>query len=117
VAQALSEPTAREFVTRTLELAIGEYTSNDHPKGCLINSDPLLADRREEGRSVIADRLRQADDAGDPTGCGEPDDMAEFVVVILNGLAARARDGAPRKRLRAVADIALRVLPPAPNRS
>jgi AcrR family transcriptional regulator len=108
VAQALSAPTARKFVRRTLDLAVEEYTSVEHPLGCLINLDPLLADRRNEGGAAIADRLRAADDLPEPT---DPEALAEFVVVMLNGLAARARDGVPRERLRAVADIALRVWP------
>ncbi|TPG33179.1 TetR/AcrR family transcriptional regulator [Mycolicibacterium hodleri] len=111
VAQALPAATAREFVQRTMDLAIEEYTSSQHPLGCLINSDPLLADRRDEGRSVIADRLRQAIEAGDLPTSAQPDDLAEFIVVLLNGLAARARDGVPRERLRAVADMALRAWP------
>jgi AcrR family transcriptional regulator len=108
VAQALSAETGREFLSRTLELAVAEYTSAEHPLGCLINSDPLLADRRNEGRTVIAERLKQADDLPDAV---HPDDLAEFLVVLLNGLAARARDGVPVARLRAVADIAQRAWP------
>ena len=111
VTQAICEPTGREVVRRMLELAVTEYTSDQHPQGCLINSDPLLGDRRDEGREVIAQRLRGAATAGESTGLGTPDEVAEFVVVLLNGLAARARDGVPRERLRAVAEIALRALP------
>ncbi|MET0698826.1 MAG: TetR/AcrR family transcriptional regulator [Mycobacterium sp.] len=108
VAQALTESSGREFLSRTLELAVAEYTSDEHPLGCLINADPLLADRRTEGRAVIADRLKQADDLPEAT---DPDDFAEFLVVLLNGMGARARDGVSPDRLRAVADIALRVWP------
>jgi AcrR family transcriptional regulator len=108
VAQALTAPSGRDFLRQTLELAVTEYTSDEHPLGCLINSDPLLADRRNEGRTVIADRLKRADDLPDAV---HPDDLAEFLVVLLNGLAARARDGIPVERLRAVADIALRAWP------
>ena len=111
VTQALLAATAREFVERTMDLAIEEYTSSEHPPGCLINSDPLLGDRRDEGGSVIADRLRQAVEADDLPTSADPDALAEFIVVLLNGLAARARDGVPRERLRAVADLALRAWP------
>ncbi len=109
VAQARSAPTAEKFVEQTLKLAVAEYTSEEHPHGCLINSDPLLADRRDEGRAAIADRLNTASDRPD---FADPDDLAEFIVVLLNGLAARARDGVPQARLRAVADIALRAWRP-----
>ncbi|CAN5171762.1 TetR/AcrR family transcriptional regulator [soil metagenome] len=108
VAQAITAPTAREFLRRTLELAVDEYTSIEHPLGCLINADPLLADRRNEGRAVIVDRLKAADEL---PASADPDALAEFLVVLLNGLAARARDGVPRDQLRAVADIALRAWP------
>jgi hypothetical protein len=42
---------------------------------------------------VIADHLRAADDLPEPA---DPEAFAEFVVVLLNGLAARSRRGAPR---------------------
>lgn len=71
---------------------------------------PALADRRNEGRAVIADRLKHAEDL---PKSADPVDLAEFTVVLLNGLAARARDGVPREQLRAVADIALRAWPDA----
>lgn len=111
VAQAISAPTAREFVEGLLDLAVHEYTSDEHPHGCLINSDPMLGERRDEGRAVIADRLRRAADQGDLSDFVGVDALAEFIVVLLNGLAARARDGVSREELRAVADVALRAWP------
>ncbi|BBY28717.1 TetR/AcrR family transcriptional regulator [Mycolicibacterium sediminis] len=110
VAQAISAPTAREVVARMLEGAVAEYTDPDHPLGCLINADPSLGDRRDEGRALIADRLDRAARDGDLPADVDPDALAEFLVVLLNGLAGRARDGVPRERLLAVTDIARRAV-------
>lgn len=110
VVQAISAPTAYEVVAQMLEKAVVEYTDPSHPLGCLINSDPLLGDRRDEGRALIADRLGRAADDGDLPADVAPDDLAEFLVVVLNGLAARARDGVPRERLLAVTEVARRAL-------
>jgi AcrR family transcriptional regulator len=117
VVQSITAPTAREVAERMLEAAVQDYTSEEHPPGCLINADPLLGARRDEGRTVIADRLEHAVGTGDLPGHDDPEDLAEFLVVLLNGLAARARDGVPRERLRAVADIALRAWPDAGTRA
>jgi AcrR family transcriptional regulator len=112
VPQAINEPTSREVFARMLSAAVDEYTDDSHPLGCLINADPQLADRRDEGGRLIAERLSRAADCGDLADDVDPDDLAEFVVVLLNGLAARARDGVSRERLHAVADIAKRCLQP-----
>jgi AcrR family transcriptional regulator len=110
VAHAITAPTARDVMEQVLDLAVDEHTSDEHPLGCLINSGPLLADRRNEGRAVIADRLKHDEDL---PKSADPVDLAEFIVVLLNGLAARARGDVPREQLRAVADIALRAWPDA----
>ncbi|MET0899736.1 MAG: helix-turn-helix domain-containing protein [Mycobacterium sp.] len=113
-ALAIPAQTSREVAERMLELAVLDYTDDTrHPLGCLINVDPLLAERRDEGRAAIAERLRRGAESEDLPASLDPDDLAEFLVVLLNGMAARARDGVDRDRLRRVADIALRCWPAA----
>ena len=48
---ALTEPTAYEFAARLLDAAIVDCTKRGQPKGCLVNTDPLLVDRRDNGRA------------------------------------------------------------------
>jgi AcrR family transcriptional regulator len=108
VAQAVGEPTAREFVEKVLEAAVREYGSDDHPRGCFVISDPLLDENRRVARDVIRDRLRVAHDAGDLPDDSDVEALTDFLDVFLRGLSSRARDGAAPATLRAAADLALR---------
>jgi AcrR family transcriptional regulator len=100
---ALTEATAYEFATRLLDAAIVDCTKKGQPKGCLVNMDPLLVDRRDNGRTVIAKRLAQAIDDGDLPTSADRETLAEYLIIVINGLSTRARDGATRAELRAVA--------------
>lgn len=105
--QALSEATAYDFVSRLLDAAIVDCTRRGQPRGCLVNTDPLLVDRRDDGRAVIAERLARAIDDGDLPASADPDTLAEYLIIVINGLSTRARDGATRAQLRAVAATVL----------
>lgn len=100
---ALDKATAFDFATRLLDAAIVDCTKRGQPKGCLVNTDPLLVDRRDAGRAVIANRLSQAIDDGDLPASADPGTLAEYLIVVINGLSTRARDGATRNELRSVA--------------
>lgn len=100
---ALTEPTAYEFASRLLDAAIVDCTKRSQPKGCLVNTDPLLVDRRDNGRAVIAERLARALDEGDLPTSADPRTLAEYLIIVVNGLSARARDGVTRRELQAVA--------------
>lgn len=108
--RAVAAPTSHDVVERMLTAAAREYTDAGHPRGCLVMADPQLAQRRNDGRAFIADRLRDSADSGDLPDSLDPEDLAEFLIVMLNGMAARARDGVDHERLSAVADIAVRCL-------
>ena len=100
---AMSEPTAYDFASCLLDAAIVDCTKRGQPTGCLVNMDPLLVHRRDDGRAVIAKRLARAIDEGDLPATADPETLAEYLVVVINGLSTRARDGASRAELRAVA--------------
>lgn len=100
---ALTEPTAHEFAARLLDAAIVDCTRRSQPKGCLVNTDPLLVDRRDNGRAVIAKRLARAVEEGDLPASTDPKTLAEYLIIVVNGLSARARDGVSRRELQAVA--------------
>lgn len=108
---ALTERTAYGFVERLLYAAIEDCTNDTQPLGCLVNTDPLLVHRRDDGHAVIAKRLQQALDDGDLPASADPHHLAECLIVVINGLSARARDGVRRDELRAVADIVLQGWP------
>ena len=43
---------------------------------------------------MIAKRLARAVDEGDLTTSADPKMLAEYLIIVVNGLSARARDGA-----------------------
>lgn len=100
---ALTETTAYDFASRLLDAAIVDCTKRGQPRGCLVNTDPLLSDRRDEGRAVVARRMAQAVDDGDLPEGTDIAALAEYLTVVINGLSTRARDGATRAELRSVA--------------
>jgi AcrR family transcriptional regulator len=100
---ALDEGTAYDFATRLLDAAIVDCTKRGQPRGCLVNTDPLLVDRRDAGRAVIAERLARAVAEGDLPASADPATLAEYLIIVINGLSTRARDGAGRDDLRSVA--------------
>jgi AcrR family transcriptional regulator len=100
---ALTEPNAHAFATRLLDAAIVDCTKRGQPKGCLVNTDPLLVNRRDDGRAVIAKRLTEAVGDGDLPRWADPETLAEYLIIVINGLSTRARDGATRTELRSVA--------------
>jgi AcrR family transcriptional regulator len=108
---ALTAPTAYEFATDLLDAAIVDCTKKGQPKGCLVNIDPLLVDRRDDGRAVIAKRLAQGIDDGDLPISADPEALAEYLIIVINGLSTRARDGVTRPELRAVAATVMAAWP------
>jgi AcrR family transcriptional regulator len=107
-ARALAESTARQVFDTMLDLAVEEYTSTEHPQGCLVMSDPACVDRRRHLREAITARMRTAIDARDLPVSADAVALADFIVVVLSGLSARARDGASRDELLAAAEMARR---------
>lgn len=63
---------------------------------------------------MIADRIRRGIAEGDMPASTEPDLLAKYVAVLIQGLAAQARDGAAADELHSVAELALRQLPVLP---
>jgi AcrR family transcriptional regulator len=104
---ALAEPTAEQFARRLLGGAIVDCTKRGQPRGCLVNTDPLLVGRRDSGRAVVAGRLRRGITEGDLPAWADPETLADLLIVVINGLSTRARDGASRAQLQRVADAVL----------
>jgi AcrR family transcriptional regulator len=119
--EALREPTARAVVERLLRGFADAQTDPDYPHGCLgINAalacgeegEPIrreVAGRRLAAEQALAERLRQARAAGEPLPCGDPADLARYVVTLSKGMAVQAADGATRDELHRVVDAALRI--------
>jgi TetR/AcrR family transcriptional regulator, copper-responsive repressor len=109
VRRALEEDTARGAIERLLREAALEYSTAGRPRGCLVITEPLLAEHRQASRDEIAERLRRGVDELPPGT--DVDALASFFSAVIAGLSSRARDGATREQLTAAAEIALRAWP------
>ena len=116
-------PTARAAVERLLSEAATNYTKRGRPRGCMVIS--ANAQRARESEQINADlrRLRQATDdalrqriADDIANGALPSDtdaaaLATFISTVIAGMSNRARDGATRQQLQAVAKTAMAAWP------
>ena len=106
----LSAASAHDALENVLTSAAQSFTNPDHPAGCLVMAEPLLAERRAVTRQAIRARLRPGHDNHE--FAGDPDAISDFIDTVLAGMAARARDGADHTELDNAARHALAALPP-----
>jgi AcrR family transcriptional regulator len=116
---ALEAPTAREGVAGLLREAATRFCQGDGPRGCLVILGALNPTRgnkeahdylhglRQEGPAIIKARIARGVSDGDVPAGAPVADMASFYATVVQGLALRARDGASRQALLAVADAAM----------
>lgn len=105
-AAGLHQRNQQDVLRAMFERATQEYTSKDHPHGCLVNSAPELATNRAHNRELTANRLREV--AEDTESRDAAEILADFAHVMLVGLSAYAKDGASQQQLQRVAEVALR---------
>ncbi len=117
------EPTARAAIARTLREAAINYTEPGHPPGCLIfsaavNVGPESADVEEAMRGIrqAAKAAIAASIASDvaagllPEGT-DPGALALFYAATVQGMSTQARDGATRRDLERIAELAMLAWP------
>jgi hypothetical protein len=62
---------------------------------------------------MIVQRIARGREAGDVPEQNDPQELASFIDVVWAGMSARARDGATREQLLAVATMAMDAWPSA----
>ena len=116
-------PTARAAAAGLLDAALIGYTGDATPTGCLLAQSAISCSAAASDvqaalaslRRGIEDRLRRRIEAA--AGSGElaadtdAEALAGHVMAVLQGMSTLARDGAPRDRLRRVAQVAMRAWP------
>lgn len=105
-AAGLAGTSPRDVLQAMFERAVQEYPSEEHPRGCLVNSASELAANRAHNLTLTATRLEEV--AEDAASKDAAETLAAFAHVVLVGLSSYARDGADEHRLRRVAEVALR---------
>ena len=68
---------------------------------------------RGAAQSAMAARIQRGIDAGDVPKDTDVEALAAFYSALSRGLAALARDGAPRERLQEVVEVGMRAWPTA----
>lgn len=124
--RTLAEETgARDAVRRLLHEAAAAYTRPGLPHGCMLisaatNCSPQsadvaahLRDLREAGTRALEDALRAAVRTGELPAHTDARGLASFYAAVMQGMSARARDGAAQSELEQIAETALRAWPDA----
>ena len=112
---ALEEPTARAAVARLLGDAAVEYTRRGQPRGCMVLAEPHLGAHRAASRRALTERIERGVAEGELPPDTDVEGLVSYVVVVLSGLSARARDGASRAELAATAERARTAWPARPT--
>jgi AcrR family transcriptional regulator len=122
------ESNVRRAIERLFLGAAVTFTSADHPPGCLLitattNCAPQSAVVQKRLRSLrarivllVEEKLAGAIASRQLAADVDAHALAIFVVAILQGMSAQARDGATRAELEAIARAALRCWPRRPRR-
>jgi len=115
------EPTAAGAVRRILAEAPDRYTRRGLPRGCLVVHGDAGTDDDAVHRSLtrlrsLKARMLEEKIAADVVADRLPEDtdavaLAGYVMAVLGGLALRARDGATRRDLIRIADVAAAACP------
>ncbi|MQY25661.1 TetR/AcrR family transcriptional regulator [Nocardia aurantia] len=113
------EPTARAAFARLLRDAAHFYSDPSHPPGCLVitaatNITPqdaaveeYLRGLRRANLDTFRTRLAAAQHNGELPADTDTDALADYFAVVVQGMSQRARDGAERAALDAVATLAM----------
>ena len=122
--RALAHPgSAKQAIHAMLQDAVEAFTSPGAPGGCLVVLAGIhctadyravqdhLATLRQETVKGIRERLKQAQEEGElPPGCSVGE-LASYYAAVLHGLSIPARDGASRKELTGIVNLAMAVWP------
>lgn len=120
--KAAEAPTAREVVKRRLHGAVKAMFDSKWPPGCLaVQAASKCGDPESAiGQRLIAafdrvhkthaDRFRKAHTEGDLPPDIDPDALARLMNAIAHGISVHAAAGVSRSKLKAMVDLALRLL-------
>lgn len=114
VDQAATRPTAREAIAVMLDDTARAHTDTTTPLGCLMLTEPRLAEQRAVLHGRLADRIARGIAEGDLPDSVRPDELASFLVAVMRGMSGCARDGGSTAELLAIAATAVAAIPATP---
>jgi len=113
-----SSSTIKQGFTKILRSLIAE-TREQHARGCLLLSANMeravddqeiaqfLQENQEEVESIFVEALRRAKSNGEIAPSEDPEAMARFLIVVIQGMRAMARLKSDRPAMRQIAKLAL----------
>ena len=118
------EPTAELAIRGLLLGAVASFADPKNPRGCLVDLGRRRTVRPSSSTSLTrspiagarrsrrcAPELRRGKNAGELSDQADVDTLAGVVTATLYGLAVKARDGAPRARLRRIVEQVMALWP------
>lgn len=109
--RAAALPSVHEAVRRILDDTARAHTDATTPPGCLMLTEPRLAEQREDLHRRLRERLDRGVRDGQLDATTRTDRLASFLVAVLRGMSGCARDGGTLEDLQAIADTAMAALP------
>lgn len=121
--ESFKKKTAYEVAKAILEGEVNLVTQRDKPNGCLMIHGALISSPESEriGTQIaemigtaegwMADRFKRAQKDGDLPKDADPKALACYIMTLNSGLAIQARNGASKKQLLKVVEIALQNWP------
>ena len=113
----------RTAIEDVLHASAKQYTCKDGPCGCMIalagthlapelNSvREMMSGQRKLSQSTFAARIRRGIKEGDVPVGTKVDALATYYSAVSQGMAVQARDGATRKQLQEIVDLAMQAWP------
>jgi TetR/AcrR family transcriptional repressor of nem operon len=113
-----SSSTVKQGFTKILRSLIAE-TREQHERGCLLLSANMeravddqeiakfLQENHAEVESIFVEALRRAKSNGELVADEDPEALARFLIVVIQGMRAMARLDSDRPAMRQIAKIAL----------
>ena len=121
--EALDLPSARAVIEGLLRGTADFLACPAHPPGCLSLQGGLtcgsgmervkesMVEWRKMGAVTLQKRMQRAKQEGDLPRDTDPKDLARYVLVVMNGLAVQAANGATAAELKRATELVLRALP------
>lgn len=123
-ARALTEErTAERAIRRLLSEAAAVFTDPDSPPGCMVVTAAMncsaqaedvaeaLAHKRAVSELLIRRRIDAAVSSGELPAATNAKEVAAFYTAVFQGMSIKARDGASRAELTAIANRAMAAWP------
>jgi AcrR family transcriptional regulator len=108
---AFAGVSARDGLTAMIRMTAAAHTDPATPLGCFVLTEPRLTAERAALTDRMAGHIERGVRDGELPPGTDAGQLAGFLVAVLGGMSARARDGGSAEDVNAIAELALRALP------